>query len=787
MSSLKNTVFKLNPKLNILLFCLMYSMTIFSQGRIIDLSNNEGLPFCNVSSLQHPELMTISDISGYFTLSDKAIGDSILLTYIGYDTLRTVYNLDTKLYALKPSNQYLNEALIVADDGPAIALIKKVLRNRDKLNIQNLNFYQCRIYTKNSIGFDSDEDSISITNFNKTSRFPSKLFISESVINRQYNRPDKVFENVVASSSSVMKDMQFAILPEEIQSLHFYKDYVRIFNKDYVNPISNLSWVKYNFNIDKVYEEHGDTLYKIDFWPKQKSYNCFKGMCIVSANGWAVQKITMQNASDEIYPFKLHQEYQNFNGIWFPSKLSAQIKFPSAVGKDYPFILNQENIFSHVTFLPIYIHPNKINKTELNKDSTSQIEELRPFPLESKDSIAYTFGKDLFKKTPMGYLLKNMQSFVNYQIPVGPIALDVLSIFQTNLFENKRFGLNLLSNMVYTPHLHLGAYVAYGSDDKTFKYGASLGWYFDKIRTSSLIYQYRKDIERNKLFRVRNSWYDRYYSKLYASVESHQIEFRKIHSTHNISFGMEWKSYNPYFDYVFLSNKDKIEQRLINSGFNISYRYFKGRQVNFFNTYFITRNVDYPIIEVNYNQGIKGILGSQFNYQSLEISANKVFRWVLIGNTNLTLQAGKVFGHPNIFNLFNAPASLTGSLTLQVPNSFQTMPANTYFSNQYMHLFIEQIIRRLYTTRFSTPELFVSYNAGWGKLLTAGDHHNIILRDYPSGYHEIGLGFNSLIRLPLYDWFAFGINVGGYYNLKSPSPIKLGENFVLKVGLEFLF
>jgi len=787
LTSLKNTAFKLNPKLNILLFCLIYSMTIYSQGRIIDLSNDEGLPFCTVASLQHPDLMAISDISGYFTLSDKAIGDSILLTYIGYDTLLTVYNLNTKVYALKPSNQYLNEALIVANDGPAIALIKKVLRNRDQLNIQNLNFYQCQIYTKNSIGFDTDEDSISITNFNKTTKFPSKLFISESVINRQYNKPDKVFENIIASSSSVMKDLQFAIPPDEIQSLHFYKDYVRIFNKDYVNPISNFSWFKYHFNLDKIYEEHGDTLYKIDFWPKQKSYNCFKGMCIVSANGWAVQKITMQNANDEIYPFKLHQEYQNHDGIWFPSKLSSQIKFPSAVGKDYPFVLNQDNVFSQVTFQPIYIQPNKINITEINADSISQIQALRPFPLEAKNSIAYTFGKYLFKTTPMGYLLKNMQSFVNYQIPFGPIAIDALSVFQTNLYENKRLGVSLLSNMAHYPHFHLGGYVAYGLDDKAFKYGASIGWYFDKIRTSSLLYQYRHDIEGNRLFRMRNSWYDRYYSNLYASKESHRVEYRKVHSTHNISVGMEWNSYNPHFDYIFISDKDKIDHRLINSGFDITYRYFKGRQINFFNTYFITQNLDYPIFEVHYNQGIKGILGSQFNYQSLEINATKTFRWVLIGNTNITIQAGKVFGHPPIFNIFNAPASLTGSLTLQVPNSFQTMHANTYFSNQYVHLFLEQVIRRLYTTRFSTPELFVGYNAGWGMLMTTGDHDGIVLKDYSSGYHEVGLGFNSLIRLPIYDWFAFGINFGGYYNLKNLSPIKLGENFVLKVGMGFLF
>ena len=58
---------------------------------------------------------------------------------------------------------------------------------------------------------------------------------------------------------------------------------------------------------------------------------------------------------------------------------------------------------------------------------------------------------------------------------------------------------------------------------------------------------------------------------------------------------------------------------------------------------------------------------------------------------------------------------------------------------QYVHLFLEQVIRRLYTTRFSTPELFVGYNAGWAVLTTTGDHDGIVKIIHP-GYHEVGLG-----------------------------------------------
>lgn len=785
--SLKNTVFKLKKKLNILLLCILASQALFAQSRISDNQTGEGLPFSTVINLTNPKEMTVSDINGYFKLSPGSSGDSILIRCVGYDSLRTIYYVSDTLFRLRHSDKILAEAVITANDAPAIRIIKKVLRNREKLDIRNLHAYQCLIYTKNTIGFDTDQDSISIREFNTTTSYPSTFFISESVIQRQYVNRDKICEKVLASNTSGMETAQFAILPEAIQSLNFYNDYITIFSKDYVNPISQLSWVKYHFNLDKEYQENGDTLYKIDFWPKSKSNNCFKGMLIISNNQWAVQKVRMESATDEIYPFVLHQEYANTAGHWFPLKFIAEIKFPSAIGKNFPFIIHQESSFKNVAFENIKLHPGKTNKTIFAENSNHNIDSLRFYSLSSRDSLGYTFGNYLYKETPLGFLMKNMQSFVNYQIPIGPIAIDYLKLYQSNLFEKHRFSLSFATNMERFPHLHLGGYVAYGTQDKQWKYGGSAGWYFDDLRTTSILYSYTHDVEGNKLFRDRNLWYNRYYSNLFSEIERHQIVFNRIHATHNLTAGINREEYNPRFEYQFHSNEGYLLNKYIIAEAFASYRYFKARQVNFFNTYFIVKNPDYPIIEINYRQGILGLLNSTFNYQSLELNFNKVFRWVLIGNTEITAQGGILLGHTPIFKLFNAPASLTGSLTLQAPASFQTMQPNVYFSNRFFHFFLEQSIKKLYATRFSSPELFVSYNAGWGKLTTATDHSLINLKDYANGYHEVGLGFNSIIRIPIYDWFAFGINVGGYYHFQSGLPIHLGKNAVIKLGIGFLF
>lgn len=144
-------------------------------------------------------------------------------------------------------------------------------------------------------------------------------------------------------------------------------------------------------------------------------------------------------------------------------------------------------------------------------------------------------------------------------------------------------------------------------------------------------------------------------------------------------------------------------------------------------------------------------------------------------------------GRPPIFKLFNAPGARILSMTISTPYSLQTMPPNHYFSTRYLHIFLQQAIRRLYATKFSAPELFVSYNAGWGRLDNMSDHIGVTLKDYHDVFQEVGLGLNSCIRIPIADWFAFGINAGAYYNLNGGLPLEFGKNYNIKAGFGFLF
>lgn len=757
------------------------------QSRVIDSYSREALPFATVYNIAKPHIMTTTDINGYFMMDTNCEGDSILLTYIGYDSLYTIYTGEPTEIYLNASDQDLEEVVIKAKDDPAIAVIKKVLKNRSQHNIENLPFYQTKIYNKLSIRFDTPKDSVKMDNPIDKQVLPSHFFITESLTNRQYEYKHKVYEQVVATEISGLDEANFAITADDVQNLHFYKDYIVVFNKDYLNPISPLSWLKYTFNLDRIYEENGDSMYLIHYWPKADRFNCFKGMMVISGNGWAVQKIKMQNAMGGVYPFLMYQEYSQIGSQWFPEKFILELTFPSAAGSEYPFKLNNISIFDSTTFEKKPLQSGQVNKVEMGTNVAHRLDGLRMIDLEDKEIDAYTFGNQVMRYTPLGFIARNMGHIINFELPVGPVAIDLLNLYKRNNFERNRMGLRLVSNRNTWPHLSLSAYAAWGTADQTFKYGGGFMWYFDRLRKHGIGYQYTDDIAENDLFRFRNTWYDRYFSNYFTASKSHSINFTSQIKSFAIKLEGRNQQIRPLYDYHFNVLPTEDYENINLSEVNFSVEYSKGKQVNFFNTWYMVRDIAYPIIQLRINSGRDKISSPNFQYTAVDLAATKVFRWSLLGRTIVTVEGGYIAGEAPFFRLYNAPASLSGRLTLQVVNSFQTMPPNKYFGDRYFHFFTEHNFGYLYVTKFSSPELFIAYNVGWSALSNRSRHDYVEPVDYNKGFHEVGIGLNSIIRIPLQNWFAFGINAGGYYNTEGHKKPVLGDNFVLKLGLGFIF
>jgi len=107
-------------KLNALLLFTFISISLFAQkgdirGFVYDKDNGEPIMFCNVI-IEGLAIGTATDVNGFFNISGVPAGSqTLLVTYIGYDTLRQSISLKNK--------QILNQKLEISSSSVQIETV----------------------------------------------------------------------------------------------------------------------------------------------------------------------------------------------------------------------------------------------------------------------------------------------------------------------------------------------------------------------------------------------------------------------------------------------------------------------------------------------------------------------------------------------------------------------------------------------------------------------------------------------------------------------------------------
>jgi len=117
----------------------------------------------------------------------------------------------------------------------------------------------------------------------------------ENVTKRKFLHPDKNYNQVIATKMSGFKDPVFVFLTTQIQSFSFYKPFITIFQKSYVNPISAGTLNKYFFKLEDTIWSGRDTTFIIQFRPRKgTNFDGLKGVISINTNKWAIQNVTAQ-------------------------------------------------------------------------------------------------------------------------------------------------------------------------------------------------------------------------------------------------------------------------------------------------------------------------------------------------------------------------------------------------------------------------------------------------------------------------------------------------------------
>jgi hypothetical protein len=797
----------------------LFSQNYTVSGKVIDSQNREPLAFVNI--LINKDIhVTQSDIDGFFNISFPAKIDSLHLSYVGYENHTYKVNAKTKniVIELKRKQIQLNEVVVFPGENPAHRIIRKMIENKDKNNPEKLGSFSYTSYNK--MIFSAKLDSVK----NDTAKVDSDLvkaksffdkqylFLMESVTERKFMYPDRNSEKLIASKVSGFKDPLFALLVTQMQSFSFYKDLIKIGDKNYIAPVTKSSIDKYFFLIEDTLYQGNDTVYVISYKPhKNRNFDGLKGLLYINTNGYAIQNVIAEPATEEEggMDIKIQQKYELIdNKQWFPVQLNSDFIFKnvtvnrvklSGEGHSYlkDIVLNPEFKKSDFTNVDLEVK-------DANTDPDSKIwNKYRTDSLTEKDKRTYHVIDSLGKAEHLDKTMRSFETIMSQKIPYKFLDFDIGRFVNFNDHEGWRFGLGVHNNYHLSNRFTAGGYVSYGLRDKVFKYGADASVKFlDKYDVSFGV-KYINDVAESggiEFYEQNNTLFSDAAFRKYMIIRMDKIEKEQVflkftafkYLKANISLSQVNKIATNDYQYGLSNNNVSV---LFNNfyftelGAYLCYSY-KEKYIQALR-YKISEGTKYPIVWFNYIRGFNNLfvgaygnnhylLDGEYAYNRYEFKIKKSFFIKSLGTTSLQFQAGYIDGDLPYCNLFNGIGSYR-QFTIAAPNSFGTMRMNEFLSNRYAAFFFTHSFGKLlFRFKKFSPEPAVCTNVCIGDLNNPEKHFNVPINTLRKGYIESGLLLNSILNTG-----AYGIGVGAFYRYGYYSLPSFSNNMAYKFILTF--
>jgi len=813
---------------------LLFFLSIFQsaaqefiiKGKVFDAGTREPLAFVNIMANPGPQ-GTSTDIDGKFLLRSGQAVKSLKISYVGY--LPTEHAVDPSLREqtiyLQKKELELSEVVIKPGINPANRIIRKVLENRPINDHERMNSFYYSTYEKITFGPENDSirlpDSLKTdtTALNMKAFFERQyLFLMESVTERSFMYPDKNYNKVIASRVSGFSDPLFVFLMSQLQSTSFYKEVIRISDKDYINPISSGTLNKYYFEIrDTLIEPYPyDTTYIMTFRPLMKTnFEGLKGVISISTNSFAIRNVIAQPARPTgTITIKIQQLYDFVqNERWFPVQLNTDIIFQGAIGKGTVSIgigsgtgdttrqdlvgrgksyikdisLNPEFRRSKFGFVEVDVQQDAYRKTEeawnLYRNDSLTLREANTYQVLDSIGKANDFDK-------LGYKL---DAVLNGKIPVGPVDLELDKLFRINKQEAFRVGVGIHTNDRFSSLVQLGGYVAYGFGDKMFKYGGNTDLVLDRFRDTRL--RIAVDYDMNEA--GADDPFEESRNLLDASQFRQMLVNRMDQATRQkISLGSRIAKYAhvetsfsrsdvlPLYDYRYLTHQSgNID--IYSSGFRFSeaslmIRYAYGEKFIRNTRSVISLGTSYPVVWLSATRGVSGFGGGEYDYFCVKFKVHKTLSFKYAGKTSFTLLGGWIDKDVPYPVLFNAMSSY-GAFSLYSPNSFATMRMNEFVADRFVALFASHNFGKLlYRSKYFNPQPELITNIGIGKLSNEENHLGIDIRSYEKGFAESGLLINNILNLGLSN-----VGFGVFYRYGPYSFPHWKDNLAVKLAVGF--
>lgn len=711
------------------------------KGFVLDALTGYPISYASVF-LKGTTVGTLSDINGKYLIESILPADSISYSFIGYkgESRSIIRGIEQSIdVRLALTSITLDEVIVKAKkkdyknkNNPAVELIDKVVEKKDENRPEAYNYLQYKTYEKIQFALSNVTDnfknlnafskfSFVFDNIDTTKRIGNDIlpmYIKESLSAHYFKKEPKESKEVLLAEKSINLEEYLnnkgasAYLNYLYQNINIYDNEILFLTNKFLSPIASTAPLFYRYYIIDTLPVADIKCIRLFFEPRNKSDFLFHGnLYITMDSSYAVRKIDIGiNKAiniDWVQDISITQDFEiTGQRAWLLSKEEISI--------DFGIVRNSLGLYGQRTISykdykidepisdEVFKGPAKVEKINPASDQNSFWESNRYVPLSNSERQIYS-TIDSLKQIPnfnrkMDAVMLLTVGFLNLgNIEIGPVG----SFYSYNSVEGSRFRFGGRTTTDFSKKVTLDGYVAYGLKDNIFKYSAGITYSLTRktiyqFPVKSLRLSYMKDTRipgqelqfaqgDNILLSFKRGVNDKLY--LNNTIKTEYLNEFENHFSYLLgySFTQQAPIGNLYFatgengtpiNYTSFIN---ISEVYLNLRYAPNETFYQGKQ---YRSSFPNK---YPIMQLKIAGGSQAI-NNDYDYLRLQFNISRRFYVSIFGYTDVTFEAGKIFGKVPYPLLFVHRANQTYAYQ---KNSYNLMNFLEFVSDRYVSLNVD--------------------------------------------------------------------------------------------------
>ena len=629
-----------------------------SPGTITDAISGEPLPFVNVAFVDS-RVGTTTDFDGKYSLDTYYATDSLRASFVGYEpqTFKVkrdeVQVIDFKLAQKQVTIDVVE--IKPQEVNPSEVILKRMIANKPVNDREKLSAYQYEAYNKVEFDLNNLSDEFTEKKIFKPFKFVFDnidttggkpylpVFMTESLSNVFYRQSPKAYREHIKGTkvSGIQNESVSQFLGDMYQNVNIYDNFLIIFGKNFVSPISDNGKAYYNYYLQDSAWVGNNWCYHLAFSPKRPQELTFVGDMWLNDTTYAVRKI-QAGFADEINlnfvrAFSVKQEYNEVDKeVWMLTRdeLTADLNVTDketiglygrrlATYKD--FVINQAKPDE------FYEGPERVKVLkEAGSDTDEYWEQNRHEELSAQERTIYHMV-DTMKTIPQFRTYVDILNliFTGYYVSGDFEFGPYFTVYSFNPVEGHRFRLGGRTSNAWSTKVQLEGYAAYGLRDTEVKYGFGGKGFISKNPRIMAGAYFKSDMEQlgqsqnafqqdnilSSVFRrnpatklTKVNEYKMFIERDWFSGFSNlvQLRFRDLFPRGDLEYIQLSENLEP-----FEVNRISTAEIAVNTRFAYREKFVSGEFER------VSLGTRYPILELQTAFGIPNLLGSDYEYQKV--------------------------------------------------------------------------------------------------------------------------------------------------------------------------